>query len=396
MFPDAHGTDGTGVNILRTLFFLMALFLNCLILKGQFDKINLSTPKHSITNLSAIATDIEYIPLETTPNSLMGRIIHLKAIGNFIYASTVDSKLFCFERTGKYKFCLDQAGNGPGEYQFITEFAVNDSNTLLAIIGRSKEIMLYRQTGGSFIHQASIKLSHSAFTIDFCKNSDNILLQYSNTSGINPHSKEVINIKGESLKYWPNHMRYNINAKMHVVTRYENTSYRLGDDIILKEVGNDTIFRFTRNQQLRPFMIFDSKNKRVTPELRADIKYYAEHLNEYFILQKFFGSERYLYYTALMIEGAVIYDKLKKIKFNVPEKGLLKDDIAGGVDFEPMYCRDGFFYSWVDAIKIKTSASTEQVKKSKALNPDSYSAYMSLTKRISENDNPVIIMVKIQ
>jgi hypothetical protein len=62
----------------------------------------------------------------------------------------------------------------------------------------------------------------------------------------------------------------------------------------------------------------------------------------------------------------------------------------------PTTSRDGIFYSWVDAIKIKTSASTEQHKKSKALNPDRYSAYMSLTKRISENDNPLIIMVKIQ
>jgi hypothetical protein len=37
MFPDAHGTDGTGVYVLRTSFSLMALFLSCLIQKGKFD-----------------------------------------------------------------------------------------------------------------------------------------------------------------------------------------------------------------------------------------------------------------------------------------------------------------------------------------------------------------------
>ena len=183
-----------------------------------------------------------------------------------------------------------------------------------------------------------------------------------------------------------------------VLSRYENTSFNFKNDLYLKEVGNDTIFRFN-GSKLDPVLIFDTKNKRVTPEARTNVRYYADHMYEYYILQKFFGSERFIYYTAAFNKDyniIGIYDKVKKTRYAVPGTEFLKDDISGGVNFEPQYCNNGTFYSWVDALKLKNYISSETFINAKVKDPTKHESLMNRAKNISENDNPIILAAKIR
>jgi hypothetical protein len=182
-----------------------------------------------------------------------------------------------------------------------------------------------------------------------------------------------------------------------VLSRYENTSFNLKNDLFLKEVGNDTIFRFN-GTKLNPVLIIDTKNKRVSPEVRANARYYADHMSEYYILQKFFGSERFIYYTASFNKESTveIYDQIKNTRYAVPAKEFLKDDISGGVNFEPQYCNNGTFYSWVDAITFKTYSTSEPFLKAKVKNPKNHESLKNLAQKITENDNPILIAAKIR
>ena len=373
------------------LFFVQVIFC-------QSDKIDaLSSPGSSITNLSDIATDIEYIPLETTSASIVGRIINIKIRNNYIYVATVDKKIFCFDKSGKYLFNLDKAGKGPEEYLYCSEFDVNGSNSILAVMG-SKELILYNQLSSGFTFMKRIKLIESPNIFNFVAQNDNILLQYSNTYGTNPFSKELINQNGETLQSWPNYMKFQLQEKISVFSRYENTCYNFKNFMYLKEVGNDTIFKFDGNK-LSPVLIIDTKNKGVTPEVRANVKYYADHMYEYFILQKFFGSENFFYYTAAYNKEyniVVIYDKVKKKTYSVPGKDFFKDDISGGVNFEPKYCYNGTFYSWIDAITLKNYSTSEIFIKTKARNSGKYELLKNLAQQITENDNPILLAAKIR
>jgi 6-bladed beta-propeller len=383
---------------MKNILFLMALLFYFQNSNCQPDKIDaLTSPRTSINNLSEIATDVEYIPLETTPNSIMGRIINVKIRNNYIYIATVDNKIFCFDASGRYLFNLNKIGRGPEEYLYCSEFDVNESNSILAVKG-TKEIILYNQVSTGFNFLRRIKLNESPQILNFVGQNDNILLQYSNPYGTNPISKELINLKGETLLSWPNFMKFQIQEKIMVLSRYENTSFNFKNDLYLKEVGNDTIFRFNGNI-LDPVLIFDTKNKRVSPEVRANAKYYADHMYEYYILQKFFGSERFIYYTAAFNKDyniAGIYDKVKKTSYAVPGKEFFKDDISGGVNFEPQYCNNGTFYSWIDAITFKNYSSGEIFNKTKVRNSTKHESLKNLAQKITENDNPILIAVKIR
>jgi hypothetical protein len=383
---------------MKKILISLALFFYIQICNCQPDKIDaLSSLRTSINNLSDIATDIEYIPLETTPNSIIGRIINVKVRNNFIYVATVDNKIFCFNSSGKYLFNLAKAGRGPEEYLYCATFDVNESNSILAVLG-TKEIVLYNQVSNGFNFLKRINLNESPQLINFIGQNDNIILQYSNTYGTNPISKELINIKGETLLSWPNFMKFQIQEKIMVLSRYENTSFNFKNDLYLKEVGNDTVFKFNGNK-LDPVLIFDTKNKRVSPEVRSNPKYYADHMYEYYILQKFFGSERFIYYTAAFNKDyniVGIYDQVKKTRYAVPGKEFLKDDISGGVNFEPQYCNNGTFYSWIDAITFKNYSSGEIFNKTKVKNSVKHESLKSLAQKITENDNPILIAAKIR
>ncbi len=384
---------------MKAALFLLPFIFYVQISNCQPNKIDvLSSPKSSIINLSDIATDVEYVPLQTTPNSIMGRIINIKVRGNYIYVATTDTKLFCYDISGKYLFNLNKVGRGPEEYQYCSEFDVNESNTLVAVKG-VREIILYKQDLNGFTFLKRVKLTETPAIVNFTKQDDNILLQYSNTYGTNPFSKELINLNGETLYTWPNFMKFQLQEKISVSSHYEITCFRFQNSLYLKEVGNDTVFRFSGSNRIDPFLIFDTKNRRVTPEARANVKYYADHMYEYYILQKLFGSERFIYYTAYFNKDyniVGIYDQVKKTRYAVPGKEFLIDDISGGVNFEPQYCKDGTFYSWVDAIKFKSHTSTESFIKAKVRNTAKHESLENLAKNITENDNPILIAAKIR
>jgi hypothetical protein len=62
-----------------------------------------------LKNLSDIATDIQYIPLETHPETLMKFVNYLKVTEEKYYINTV-LELLCFDKNGKFLYKLDKQG----------------------------------------------------------------------------------------------------------------------------------------------------------------------------------------------------------------------------------------------------------------------------------------------
>ena len=72
----------------------------------------LSASESELKNISDIAADIEYIPLETADNEPLGMIRNIVTSNRSIFFSTVD-KIYCFDKKGKYQRKLSRLGRGP-------------------------------------------------------------------------------------------------------------------------------------------------------------------------------------------------------------------------------------------------------------------------------------------
>ncbi len=381
---------------IRILIFFSVLL--CLCSRKENILINsidlLAQTKGEIINISEIASDVDYTPLQTTDSSLVGAGSTFKVKGNYFYIGTMFNVL-CFDKSGKYLFKLDKNGRGPGEYEYLMDFEINQDNTILLIKSLSK-VLLYKQTEIGFVFMNQFSLPTTPSKITFIRESNNLMLQYSNDNGTNPYSMELINLKGESLITWPNYMKYTSRDGLVRTSEYENTRYYVKSHLFLKELQNDTLFCLTDVNTLEPFLIFNTRDKRLTPEARSNGKYYTDHFADFFHVQKIFASERYIYYSYYYdgIFGQVIYDQISKNKYSIPDKVFLNDDLGGGLNFEPQYCDDGIFYTWVESFKLKEYASGEVFRNKIVKNPVKKIALKRLADSLKEFDNPVMISAK--
>ena len=98
-------------------------------------------------SINEIASHIEYIQLETSPKSLLGRIDKIQIKDNKIYVLDFDNALLLvFDRSGKFIRQIGTQGRGPGEYIGILDFALRDSVVLL-LDGMQSKMILYDSLG---------------------------------------------------------------------------------------------------------------------------------------------------------------------------------------------------------------------------------------------------------
>ena len=102
-------------NTLLALLLILIVFSHC----TKIDKNGIAIVKvDAATNdslpLSTIARSIEYIPLETCNEALLGRYGSPRFFKQGILISS-DNGIYCFDSKGKYRYKISRVGKGPGE-----------------------------------------------------------------------------------------------------------------------------------------------------------------------------------------------------------------------------------------------------------------------------------------
>jgi 6-bladed beta-propeller len=141
----------------------------------------LSPGGEQITNLSGIADDIQYIPLETNPDAFMRFVGSLKEGNDKFYINTV-LELLCFDKTGKFLYKLAQQGRGPGEYIYLSDYDIKPEKNLVIVLTRGK-LNFYNETDTGFNLIRQLNLEIQPNYIDFFPGQDNILLSFSASTG---------------------------------------------------------------------------------------------------------------------------------------------------------------------------------------------------------------------
>jgi hypothetical protein len=104
--------------------------------------------------LSSLIESYRIIRLESSPECLLGRIIKVIKINSLFFIKTAGAELVLFDKEGNYLRKFGKKGRGPGEYIEVSDFAVNDNGSVVAICS-FKDILFYRVDDGSFIKKQS-------------------------------------------------------------------------------------------------------------------------------------------------------------------------------------------------------------------------------------------------
>ena len=97
----------------------------------ESDIITVNLDERDEISTKDLFSEIQLIPLETTPESLIRNITQIKFFEDRYYIHDYSrSQIFVFDREGHFQFALNEKGNGPGEYLNLTDFAIRPAGTL--------------------------------------------------------------------------------------------------------------------------------------------------------------------------------------------------------------------------------------------------------------------------
>jgi hypothetical protein len=381
---------------MRYLYFFMLLVVSSCGLKDEIFVVDvLSVPTETVNFLSDVAENIDYVPLETKQECLIGHIHNFSVTDNGkFYVNQIGRGILAFDSTGKFLYKLDNEGRGPGEYGRIIDFDVSRDDKYLVILTLKSELNVFEIEEKSFNLLQNISLKGPMpGNIDIV-GKNNIVLTYASIYGFEPFHSLILSLSGDTIDYRENYCQYVKNDALMTGTR-ENIVYKYGD-IRFKGVFSDTVFAFNDVSGYTPSFILDSRGKLPMAEDRVSGLSFNNLRDEFLIIASIYESYRYLFYCYEYKGESVynIFDKETSKKYYVDNKIKLKDDLMGGINFFPLFTVDGVLFMWVDASVLKKHIASDDFKNVVVKYPEKKQKLLELATNLDETDNPVLIVVR--
>jgi len=383
-----------------------------------------------VVNLSEIAEEITYIPLQTTENGVVGEmfgVIRPMLFEKETFILFDNNKVFkLFDKEGNFKKTIDHNGRGPQEYAFPTKAGYNYNTGRLFVSDAMGDICEYN-IDGDFVYRVKVpaetenrRIGVSTFMTDgnyIC--SIGIMEEFDGTS---PADKSVLayiydkdskvigkilNRDTTSASGKVKRQSMMINGGLHeviMVSAKMMNTYPFHDKTRATISGENVIYNLNEQYQLDSLYIFNLGEYAPTPETEAqmfnqdinvitNIMTGLESDDQLFLWLNLRGLyKKHISSTGTGTTAYGYFDKKKgeTVIMKEPSEGMrgFKDDLKGGPAFWPKsITNDGkYLVGYIDAIKFITYAEDndcpENIKK--------------MAENIDENDNPIAILVKLK
>lgn len=358
--------------------------------------------------LSSIGTDIEYIPLETTLECLLGEPQKLRATVLDRYIAISSKGLRLFDRKGKYLRTIGSIGKGPREYLNSGEYVISEKKNRVDILDADRFRVVSYQLTGEFIGSFDIRK----------RSEPDIIRDQSGRLGIfyltpvededNPTRIEWVSDSGELLKSISVYLGRpkGGGAFMSIMS---NLNYSV-NELIFNENPFDTIYHLKDDCLWEPYWIVDVGPRRMPPETSLDISRFSSELDRYNLAK--FGAEtsRYVFFTThgFKGEGLAIYDKPdRKALYTTQElvqpMGLnfIPNDLDGGWPLllsllsgdDPA---DDLLACLLSPLDLITKFKNHPKSEFTLARPELREKLLKLVDRIHDDDNAVVMIVKLK
>jgi hypothetical protein len=207
----------------------------------------------SASNISEIASGVEYIPLETRNDCLIGEIERLFVVdGSFCIVDGITESVLIFNPDGGFSHKIDRQGRGPEEYSRIYHATVDVISKDIYIYSDVNQAVFRYSWQGEFIEKIAMPMILSSFEAD-----DGKILLYAGRSW----NKNFYNSS------FPRQFRYTLLHDRKVVLNLLEWEYReefgsiplspnnftrYGDTILLTEFLDSKIYSTDSVRSLAP------------------------------------------------------------------------------------------------------------------------------------------------
>ena len=382
-----------------------------------------------IFNLSDVATEIKYVPLETNKESLISNVNRIYYEKDRIYLFTTNN-IVIFDSNGKHLLTFDRRGNGPQEYNYISSNDVDphSGNILLHAFcsDQTASILTYSPEGTLLSRYLSDSIQNVLNTKFFKLDDNKFIIKYpiSIIDTVEAYAK-VFDSSGTIVQrlYKPKLDYYKrkydriieISGKNGVKFNFEKNyriyplGYRYREFLRFFFYENDTIFSIDRSLNYSPVYVINF-GKYKNPEEFDGHHSKGDHISlergtcyetDNFILAEFnlrnFAHEPLETMfpngkgTSKNTKSFALYDKssgkLTLMNTPIPAKPGFKEDFEYGPPFFPSYLSSQMYaISIIYPDKLKSFADSNPVS----------AKLKSIAQNLKEFDNPVVVLVKMK
>lgn len=345
--------------------------------------------------ISQFAEDIEFIPLETKDDCLLGDYIRDIVITKDNILVFDYTKCYRFNKNGKFVNSIGNRGEGPGEYVKARSMSVDTVNKWIYFSDNWTKRLVKYDFNGKYLNDLDVCISSASNCwykpMEFLLKSDNYQFQ-------DKEKRYSVYFFSEKNKKNVSKMKCENNNKMPVLSMCYPIAYKYNEDIYLKDFWCDTIYHMSDPYHLESYAVF-KKGKFVdqTQDDKSLISGREEPLDKLVLsISRILETDRYILVSSN--RANLIYDKKVKQTFagDFKENKLgIEDDLYGspGIrsDHFPSCVNGNEFYTFRHAYEF---SETEKVKH--LINDVRYTNYRKMVKKLDTEGNPVIMIIKMK
>ena len=118
-------------------------------------------------NYAEMLSSYKFVFLETNDNSLLGDIGKVITTDSliFIMDDSFAKSIYCFTDDGRFLHKIGKAGRGPGEYNSLDDFVVDEKNQLVKLLDRNAKSIRCYDYKGKFIKSIALGFYASEFSL---------------------------------------------------------------------------------------------------------------------------------------------------------------------------------------------------------------------------------------
>lgn len=376
---------------LTLLLIFSLVFCNC-----SKDNIELPviTPANLLRNeisLFDIAENIVYIPLDQ--GIILSSILDVKKSNMGFYIKTSEG-LFHYDNQGRYKFQIGRKGKGPEEYTFVKDFEIVQQKQQIFILCDTK-VKIFN-FNGDYLRSFDTPNKNRYNELEIIQN----MIVFPEGIGLSKLENEwyLCDLEGKVMMQKNNSLKYQERR----VSYKANLVFEDGNRMFYWNQLNDTIFHV--GKQAVPYYLFGIDKFRLSSfDLSSSDNFRKK---ESWQLISVLASERYLFLEYLLLKEMkrviTVYDKNNKKHYELNRTDLSNTSnqlnaYDNGPAFVPrskvVYNDQDYLVSWINAIELKSLIESELFNKSIPRHQEMKSAIKELGMALSENDNPVLVLV---
>lgn len=348
--------------------------------------------KQPSLTLSDFAEDIEFVPLETTDECLLGEnLMNLVVTSQDIIVYDLGG-CYRFNRQGKFLNRIGSQGNGPGEYIRALYITVDTLNRWVYMGDyNKKKFVKYDYTGK---HLADLKTEGVGMN-NFLYRPEFLLMENDHYLFEKKGKRFSLALYSEKEKKIISRMSCDYKADIPAMSICNPIAYHHQEHTYLKDFWCDTIYRMTDAFHLKPYIYIDKGKFIHRTEDDKALTGGRQTARDFLVLsvRDLGESDRYIFIGT--DKGRMFYDKKEKKAFagGTLKKPFIsaKDDLYGSPGLIGIDINGNEIYSHRFAHEL-----IESKKGSHSIKDSRYDAYLKMIEKLDEEDNPVIMIVKMK